>query len=222
MQKALRDLRPSFFPGVLAFLMALPAVSSAAITLYTDEALYNAASGNNGYVENFSAVTPGYHPFVDVTPDTSASPIDYVVASNGAIWRNVDPSEYGTWLATNDPGENILVGFYDGNGASAGGHFFLTDENEGTVAGNLNIVVHGEIQGVDQQDFTITLTSAASGPQPFFGVVATDGDIIGAIEIVPSTAYATFTDFQASAVPESGAVMLGLAGVLVAARRRQR
>jgi len=221
------SLSRSFIRAAILGSLALTSAARATITLYTDQALFDTASRQfSGFTEKFANISEGENlllTFSGGTPQT-----DYTIISSGKLWRNTKTTEYGSWLSTEDPNQPITIGFTAGNTAVMSGNFFLTDEVENPMVGTVDIIVHGVTPDGDEDRRTITLTSNAGGAQPFFGVIATDGDIIGGMTILASTPgggqeYPTFTNFQvAAAVPEAAVTLLSAAGIAAGLLRRRR
>lgn len=209
------------------FLLAsFPALSGAAIIAYNNQGDFNATLGNSPtYTENFASLPTGSNPngaaFNAANPALSFSASAGSTPSGVTLWRNENPTPYGSWLSTSNQPSTLTFIFGSQGVSAVGGNFFITNEAEAYVAGTVSISINGGTP--------IVVNSVASGNQPFTGFRATGGDAITSIAITPviptpptTTYYPTAANFTIAAIPEPTASFLGLLSTGLLLRRKRK
>ena len=187
---------------------AVPAF--AATTTYTTQPTFAAAVQSGAYTETFSVANPAFPAPTSIAYTNGT--FSFTVAATGGVYTS------GAIIGTNAPAEALTITF--GAGVTAvGGNFFLTDITDTFVPG-------GSVTLTLNDGTTTTYTP--TGTTTYRGFTS-DVAISSLTFSAPAANYATLDNLTVgkaivTAVPEGSTwamMALGMAGLLVAARKRQ-
>ncbi len=197
--------------SALVAFAAVAGSASAAITVFTDQAAFNAA-----------IIAASTDTFNDLPLGAFTSPINRTVGSygyTGTAASNFFPSGTASdlWLSPDTATDAIVLNNFTGGVFAVGGFFFGSNILGEFQSGTINVTAT-DAGGSITQGINGTPTSS------FLGFISTTGIVqisVSAVQPSPGSLWPAVNDLTLATIPTPGAVaLLGLGG-LVAARRRR-
>jgi PEP-CTERM motif len=207
-----------FKPMAAAALLAVAGASHAAITVYTSQVDFLAATLAAG-VDTFAGLS-----IVGSTPSPltrSAGPYTYTAAASTSTFFGAGTTA-NPWLSTNRADDSVTFSGFVGNVQAIGGNFFGSSIAGLFSPGDVTLVA------TDSLGATTTQTIVGATTTSFLGFVSTGSMsslVVSAVQPTPDLLWPTIDNLTlAAAVPEVETYAMMLAGLgmlgFVARRRR--